>query len=99
MESRLVLILLTGVNAGPPRVAGANIKYEVRTKRVCPGAPVVAALATAGGRSPVANRIENCDVLLRVAEEDAVVVAEAMIDSDLETICVVGRRTDLCEVV
>ena len=57
---------------------------------MCPRAAVVSSLAAAGSRSFASNRIEDGDVLLRVAEKDTVVIAEAMIDSDLEAVCAVG---------
>src|SRR5690242_19525870 len=43
--------------------------------------------------------MENGDVLLREAKEETVVVAEAMIDSHLKTICVVSRRANQREVI
>src|SRR6185369_16516221 len=84
INSRLVLILLAGIDPGSSRVTGPNIKDQIRTECVGPGAPVISTLAAAGSRALASNRVENGDVLLCVAEKDTVVIAEAMIDSDLK---------------
>ena len=81
-----MLILLAGIYAGPACVTGANVEYEIRAECMRPGAAVVSTFTAAGGRSFGTNGIENGDVLLRVAEEDVVVIVEAMIDPDLETV-------------
>jgi hypothetical protein len=84
--SRLVLILLARIDAGTARISGANVEYETRSERVCPRAAVVSSFTAAGSRSFSSDRIENGNVLLRVAEENDVAIAEVMIDPHLETV-------------
>ena len=64
-----------------------------------PAAAPVSSLAAAAGRAGIADRIENCDVLLGEAKEDVVSVAEVMIDPHLPAIRIVGGGPALRKVV
>ena len=81
-----MLILLTRIDARPAGVTRANVEDQVWIERVRPGATIVSSLAATGGRAFCSNWIEDSDILLRIAKEDVVVVAEAVIDSELEAI-------------
>jgi hypothetical protein len=85
-----MLVLLTRIDTGPSCVTGANVEYHVWIERVGPGAAIVSTFAASSRRSFIADGTEDGNVLLRVAEEDIVVVAEPMIDPHLKAIRVIG---------
>ena len=64
-----------------------------------PATAVVSSLRAAAGRTLLSDRVINRYTLFRVAEEDVVVVAESMIDSNLETVRIVCRCTTLSEII
>src|SRR5262249_27758301 len=95
----LVLVLLTGIHAGPARIAGAHIEDESRTESVCQAPAVIPARGTALGRAGLSDRSRNRYPLFGIAEEKIVSVSEAVIYSHLITVRVVDCGPGLDEVV
>ena len=94
-----MLILLTGIDTRPPRIAGTHIENQVRTESVCPAAAVIPSLTAAASRAGFSYRIKDSHGLLGEAEEDVIAVTEAVIDPDLITVGIVYRRAALREII
>src|SRR5215204_834511 len=94
-----MLVLLTGVDTGPPRVAASDVENKVRCKGMRPCAAVVVTFRTAARGPEIADRIKDRYLLQRKSEEGTVLFAELMVHANLIAVGLVGRRTALRKIV
>ena len=99
LQSGGVMVLVVGIHSGPASISRLDIQHERRPERVGPATAVIPALRSSRRGSDPADRCIRRHAVLGVAEEQAVALAEAMIDPRLEAVRVVGRGAALNEIV